>query len=124
MQSFAGRGNELAGRLSIGMVTQTAPAGSKPNVGNQGAEFRRDQLDTRAADSDVVLERGHPAPQEAPGEVGVPSLVKGSWARIVTPLMSAYDWLSGVPLTQQERRVRELEESNRIRKAVLLLFVY
>lgn len=90
------------------MVTQTAPAGRKPNVEYRGVEYREALPETR---------------QEATGEAAVPPLTKGSLARIVAQLLSVYDWLSGTPMTQQDRRVREIEESDRIGKAVLLLFV-
>lgn len=91
------------------MVIQTAPAGNKSNVGHQDAGYRRALPATR---------------QEAAGEVPVPRLTKGGAMRIVAPLLSVFDWLSGPPLTQRDRRVREIEEADRFRRADLLSSIY
>jgi hypothetical protein len=40
----------------------------------------------------------------------------GVAARIVSQLLTVNDWLSGTPLAQRDRRLRELEETEWIRR--------
>jgi hypothetical protein len=106
------------------MVTQSAPVESKPKAEYPGRENGSVRPKPRAAGSDLVLERELLAPQEAPGEVAVPRLTKRGVARIAARLLSVYDWLAGPPLTQRDRRVREIEEYNRMREGDPRFFSY
>lgn len=104
------------------MVTQTAP--NTPNDLPLLAPHRRGWPVTPATGSDVVLEREPLAPLQTASQVAGLSSKNGVVGRIVAPLLSVYDWLSGAPLTQRDRLFFEIEEADRIRRSGALSFIY